>query len=118
MSWTPGQATTQLRSIAKSRSLTMVWTAHARERFVSRGLIMSDILFALRNGFVLIEAKPSTREGYFKYEMHSRTPNSEGREVCCVVVPDKKSTTLKLVTVFWVDEAATAAGTLADGIEK
>ncbi|MCW1950892.1 MAG: DUF4258 domain-containing protein [Octadecabacter sp.] len=95
--------------------LDLCWTQHARERLLERALIISDVLFALRNGFVLRDAVPSTRDGYFKYEVHSRTPNSDGREVCCVVVPDKASNTLKLVTIFWVDETSTRAGTLLEG---
>lgn len=71
-----------------------------------RDLIVGDVLHVLRYGFVYDEAEPSTREGYYKYTMESRTPNSNGRIVRIVIVPSLPGQTceVKLITVMWADE--------------
>jgi hypothetical protein len=61
-------------------------------------------LYALKNGFVYEEPELSTRPGYFRYAVESKTPNSGSRRVRVIVIPDKKGCLLKIVTVMWVDE--------------
>ena len=70
---------------------------------MDRGLIMGDVLFALRRGFVHDQAQSSTRSGVFKYRIESTTPNSQGRRVAVVVVP-VTDTELNVITVMWADE--------------
>ena len=112
MAWSPADATENIRRIANDENLTIAYTAHARERMVGRGLIVSDVLHVLKRGFCLCPCTPSTREGFNKYEMSNRTPNSGGRDVCVVVIPQLDPPFLKLVTVMWLDEPETRAGTV------
>ncbi|RZJ46500.1 MAG: DUF4258 domain-containing protein [Brevundimonas sp.] len=102
--WTPAQATQHINSCAKRDDLQLSWTHHATERMRERGLVMSDLLYLLKTGFVHDEAEASTREGFFKYRVEGTTPNSNRRAVRVVVIPDPKSSGMKLVTIMWRDE--------------
>jgi Domain of unknown function (DUF4258) len=110
--WSAKQATTEIREIAQSRHLTVSYSKHSLERFVERGLIMSDILYVVKFGFVYMEPIPSTRSGWFKYAIESKCPNGGSRSVRVVVVPDKKTCSIKIVSVMWVDENETRAGSI------
>lgn len=110
--WTPTTATDEIRAIANSKKLTVSYKAHAIERLAERNLIMSDVLYVLKNGFVYQEPVPSTRAGFNKYSMESRSPNGGPRSVRVIVIPDKKTCHLKIITVMWVDETETRAGTI------
>ena len=110
--WDKKTATDSIRKMARSKEFGIHYKLHARERLTERNLIMSDVLFVLRNGFVHTNAVKSTREGYHKYAMECRSPNSGGREVRVIVIPDSKTCKLKIVTVMWVDETSTTAGTI------
>ena len=101
--WSPARATEEIRAKARDPAFQLVWTKHAKERLEERNLIMSDVLYLLKNGFVHEEGEDTTRPGCYKYKMESVTPNSQGRTVCAVVIPDK-SCLSKVVTVMWKDE--------------
>lgn len=98
--------------------MSISYKKHAQERLAERGLIVSDVLYVLKNGFVYLECEPSTRPGYNKYCMECRSPNSGGRSVRVVVIPDKKRCELKIISVMWVDEVATRAGTIVSENEN
>jgi Domain of unknown function (DUF4258) len=71
-----------------------------------RGLIVSDVLFALKFGYVYEETEEeSTVKGYYKYRVESQTPNSGSRTLRIVAVPDNKSCQIKIITIMWRDEA-------------
>lgn len=110
--WTTATATDEIRQIARSDSLKITYREHARERLAERDLIMSDVLYVLKNGFVHLAPVPSTRPGFNKYCMECKSPNSNGRDVRIVVIPDKKQCWLKIVTVMWIDEKSMRAGTI------
>ena len=73
------------------------------DRLEERGLIVGDALYVLKNGFVYDEPVPSDADGFFKYAIESKTPNSEGRVVRLVVVPSG-GCDLKIITIMWKDE--------------
>lgn len=102
--WSPGKATQEINGIARSDALILSYKRHAIDRFQERGLIVSDLLYVLKNGFVYEEPEPSTRNGYNKYKIESRCPNGGNRSVRVIVIPDKATCELKLVTVMWADE--------------
>lgn len=102
--WTPADATRVINEIAKNRTCDLAFTRHAKERMSARGLIMSDLLFVLKNGFVYVEGQESTVDGFFKYQVESQSPNSGSRVLKVVAIPDYKSCGLKIVTVMWRDE--------------
>jgi Domain of unknown function (DUF4258) len=112
VSWQPGEATDAIRGMARSRSLTLTYKLHARERLAERGLVISDILFALKNGFVYETGSPATGEGLWRYCVECRTPNSGSRTIGVVVIPEPDVFSLTVITVMWIDEVERRAGTI------
>ena len=84
--WNPADATVEINTIANSDRLRLTYTKHALEQMTDRNLIASDVMFVLKRGFVLEEAQQSTRSGFYKYCVQSRTPNSD-RTVKVVAIP-------------------------------
>lgn len=68
-----------------------------------RELYTGDVKFVLQQGFVYDEPEASTRAGFFKYKVESRSPNSGSRTVRIVAIPDAARCHIKIVTVMWVD---------------
>jgi hypothetical protein len=101
--WTSADATDEIRRIAKRDDFALVLTKHAREQMVERELIVGDVLYVLKQGFVLSPAQESTRPGFCKYAVQSRSPNSGSRTVKVICIPDPERLHLKVVTVMWVD---------------
>ena len=100
--WSPTDATRMIREVAKSDELDIIATRHAREQMLERSLIMGDVLYVLKHGFVYDEPQNSTRAGCYKYAIQSRSPNSGSRTVRVIAIPaDRRS--IKIVTVMWVD---------------
>lgn len=110
--WNCGTATENIRKLAKSNELTVTYTLHSRERLKERELILSDVLYALKHGFVYTGAVASTRNGFYKYRVECKTPNSEGRSIGIVVIPNEAACLIKIVTVMWLDEYQTRAGSI------
>lgn len=110
--WASGVATDEIRAIAQSKSLNVSYRLHAKERLKERNLIVSDVLYALRNGFVYKDPIPATRPGMFRYRMECKTPNSNSRPIGVVVIPAKVGCLLKIVSVMWIDEYERVAGTI------
>lgn len=110
--WEPGIATEEIRSIAKNKAMTITYRLHAKERLAERNLILSDVLYALKHGFVYHHPIPATRAGMFRYRIECKTPNSGSRPIGVVVIPAKKGCLLKIVSVMWIDEYERVAGTL------
>jgi len=107
---TNAEATDLIRSLAQDPELTLNYKIHAKEQMAARGIIVSDVLFALRNGFVRRAPLPSTRAGFFKYGMESKTPNTDSRQIRIITIPDGRRKEMKLVTIMWVDEQETRSG--------
>lgn len=94
--------------------LSLAYKVHATKRLAERMIFVSDLLYLLKHGVVTEAAVSATRPDYYKYVVTCLTPNSEGREIAAVVIPDIKTLTIKIVTVYWVDEVARRAGTLTE----
>lgn len=77
-----------------------------------RGIILSDVLFVLKFDFVQMDPVPATRKGFFRCAIDARTPNSDIRDIRVVVIPDAGAGLLKVVSVVWVDERQTRAGSM------
>ena len=101
--WPPAEATNMIRAIAKSDCLSIITASHAREQMLERRLIMGDVLYVLKHGFVYDEPQNSTRAGCYKYAIQSRSPNSGSRTVRVIAIPDANRCYIKIVTVMWVD---------------
>lgn len=102
--WTPGVATKLVNAIAREKQLNLAITTHAKERMHERNLIMPDVLYVLRNGYVYEEPQASTIAGFYKYSVESQSPNSGARFLRIVAVPDAKSCQIKVITIMWRDE--------------
>ena len=100
--WIPAGATRRINACAAGHP-TLSYTGHAREQMLVRELLIGDVLHVLRRGFVYDAPVASTRDGFFKYRIEATTPNSDGRTVAVVVIPNG-ALDLKLVTVMWRDE--------------
>jgi hypothetical protein len=110
--WSTGDATERIRWIGRQSGLNLTYKLHARVRLSERGLIVSDVLYVLKNGFVHLEPTPATHSGYNRYLIQSTTPNSNGREVGIVVIPDYVGKLIKIVTIMWMDEPETRSGNI------
>jgi DNA-binding transcriptional MocR family regulator len=110
--WSAAEATDRIRALARDHRLSLAYKIHAMQRLAERGLVTGDVLFVLKHGFVYGEPVAATRPDFYRYQMESRTPNSDARVVRVVVIPDAKNLICKIVTVMWSDETATRAGTI------
>ena len=102
--WTPADATDNIRRLGKSARLHLIYTEHAKEQMFDRKLATGDLLFLLKHGFVYEHPVPATRPYFYKYQVESETPNSNGRAVRSVVIPDPMREHVKIVTIMWVTE--------------
>ncbi len=102
--WKPADATGEIRRLARCEEMTLTYREHARDQMLERDLLMSDVLYVLKNGFVYQDGKNSTRKGFYKYRTECPTPNSNNREVAVVVCPDPEVCEIKVITVMWLDE--------------
>jgi len=100
--WTAAHATASIRKCANSDDLDLHLTHHAMDQMEDRSLLIGDLLHLLKKGFVYDEPEPSTREGFFKYAIEGKTPNSGGRSVRAIVIPSG-ACGIKIVTVMWMD---------------
>lgn len=96
--------------MAGQRKLSLVYRRHAMQREGERGLYVPDVLQVLRHGFVHDAGVPATRAPFYKYVIQGTTPNSGGRSVGLVVIPDETNCIIKVVTIMWIDEKSTRAG--------
>jgi hypothetical protein len=101
--WTPAVATKQINDCANQPNMNLSLTGHAKDQMAERDLIVGDLRHLLRRGFVFDQGAPATREGYFRYAIEGTTPNSDGRTVRAIVIPDGRLD-LKIVTVMWRTE--------------
>jgi len=101
--WKPADATKRINACARGVNLTLTFAIHFHERLVERGLFMGDLIHLLKTGFVYEEGQESTRPGHFKYRIEGTTPNSDGRMIRAVVIPNG-GCAIKIITIMWKDE--------------
>ena len=101
--WEAANATTNIHRMAQKPCFGFQWKTHAKGRMAERNIIMSDILYVLKNGFVYEKPIPATRDGYYKYAIECKTPNSE-RSIRLIVIPNLETCKIKIITVMWADE--------------
>ena len=80
-----------------------VLTGRVKERFQERNLLIADIRYLLKFGYVYDDAEESTKNGFWKYKVEGTTPNSETRTLLVMIIPDFQHRTIKMVTVHWKD---------------
>jgi hypothetical protein len=102
--WQTADATHAIRDLGSKKNLSLSYTIHSKDRLLERDLLIGDVLYVLKNGFVHNDAEESTKPGFYKYQIETRTPNSGNRFVRLVVIPCVAPPQIKIVTVMWVDE--------------
>ncbi len=101
--WKPSDATKIINQVAKELLCEFSYTQHAKERMDERNLIISDVLFVLRGGYVYAEPEESTIDGFYKYQIEGKSPNSGARSLRVVAVPDPSQCQIKVITIMWKD---------------
>jgi Domain of unknown function (DUF4258) len=102
--WVPARASISINEIARNKQCDFSYTKHAKDRLDERRLITSDVMYVLKNGHVYEEPEASTMKGFYKYKVECQSPNSGARFLRVVVIPDRKSCQLKMITIMWRDE--------------
>ena len=101
--WEPAVATRAINHLANRMETRLVMKRHATEREDLRDIIMSDVLYVLKTGFVYRDPEEATRQGFYKYLIEGRSPNSGNRALRICLIPDEKNAGIKVLTVMWVD---------------
>lgn len=102
--WTAAVATRTINQIAKNPQCDMSYVHHVSMRLKERNLLISDLLYVLKNGFVYAEPQESTLADHYKYRIEGQSPNSGSRYLRAVAIPDEKSCQIKVITIMWRDE--------------
>lgn len=102
--WSPADATKYINSITKHGIAELDYTEHCKERMEQRGIVVRDILYILKTGFVYEEPESATREGLYKYKVEGDSLSCEGRVLRIIAIVDEGREEIKIVTVMFVDE--------------
>ncbi len=70
--WKPADDTDEIRTIARSDRMKLTRRDHACDQMKDRNLVMGDILYLLKQGFVYEPPESSTKKGLYKYKMESK----------------------------------------------
>ena len=100
--WSIEEAENRIHDYAQT-DFELAYTRHAIERLQERDILISDVNHVLAHGYIDQEPEESSRPGYCKYKICSKSPNSGNREICLVVIPDPGKPAIKIVTVMWKD---------------
>ena len=94
----------------KDPSTTVIITKHYSENLAERSLNTSDVLYLLRDPVIEDDPEWCDEHQRFKYKVTGYTPTSDSRRVTIVIAPYFEDNVLVFVTVFWVDEKQSCAG--------
>ena len=100
--WSIETAECRIHAYART-DFDLAYTMHAAERLRERDILISDVNHVLMHGYIGEEPVESSRRGYCKYKICSKSPNSGNREICLIVIPDPQRSAIKVVTVMWKD---------------
>ena len=68
-----------------------------------RGIIVRDILYVLKTGFVYEDPEAASR-GFYKYKVEGDSLSCEGRTLRIIAIVDERKEEIKIVTVMFIDE--------------
>lgn len=100
--WEPAVATRAINHLASQMDMRLAMKKHALDREDIREIKTPDILHVLKFGFVFKEHQPATRDGFYKYQIEGRSPNSGARFIRICLIPDERNAGIKVLTVMWV----------------
>lgn len=98
------KATEKIRELAADDLTTWIQRVHFKEQLEKRSLIVADVRYLLKYGYVYDDAEKSSQDGFWKYKVEGKTPNSHNRSLAVVIIPDFHTKMLKFITIFWKDE--------------
>jgi hypothetical protein len=101
---TPARATDMIRDLAANDLTTWIQRVHFKDRLNERGLIIADVRNLMKTGYVYDDAEASSQDGFWKYKVEGKTPNSHNRSLVVVIIPDFDTKMIKFITIFWKDE--------------
>lgn len=102
--WNPADATKYINLLAKRGVAVLHYTKHCKERMAERGIIVRDILYVLKIGFVYEEPESASRDGFYKYKIEGDSLSSENRVLRIIAIVDERKEEIKIVTAMFVDE--------------
>ncbi|MBV9751845.1 MAG: DUF4258 domain-containing protein, partial [Hyphomicrobiales bacterium] len=97
----PAEATNEIHRLASNPKLQLTYSRHYIKRLEQKGLFISDFLHVMKRGVVHLPPENATQPGLYKYEIQGRSPNSTGRIVRVVVIPDEEKIWMKIVTIMF-----------------
>ena len=100
----PAKATKMIWTLAADDLTTWIRRVHFKEQLEKRSLIVADVRNLLKYGYVYDDAEKSSQDGFWKYKVEGKTPNSHNRSLVVVIVPDFDTKMIKFITIFWKDE--------------
>ncbi len=86
--WSPVEATKRINDCARRDDFGLCQSMSVISSLADFGLDSGDVLHLLKTGMVYDDPDTSTRDGYYKYSIEGPTPNSNGKSVSAVVIPD------------------------------
>lgn len=102
--WSPADATACINLLAKRGIAGLHYTDHCKERMEQRGIVIRDILYVLKTGFVYEDPEAASREGFYKYKVEGDSLSCEGRTLRIIAIVDERKEEIKIVTVMFIDE--------------
>ena len=100
----PAKATEKIRELAADDLTNWVQRIHFKKRLLERSLIVADVRYLLKHGYVYDDAEESSQDGFWKYKVEGKTPNSHNWSLVVVIVPDFDTKMIKFITIFWKDK--------------
>jgi hypothetical protein len=64
--WTPAQATERIRAIASGEQFSASYKVHAKDQLLERNLIIGDVVYLLKNGFVYERPEAAARKPFWR----------------------------------------------------
>jgi hypothetical protein len=98
--WTPAEATARINECAGRDDLDLWPVIRSLAWLEEQAIIMGDVLHLLSTGYVYDEGVESSVPGCFKYTIEGPTPNSNGRTLTAVVVPNG-GRKIKVCSIEW-----------------
>lgn len=88
------------------------FSRHALENMEKRDIYTPEVIDAGRNGRITKPPEILDSEYKIKYHLASYTRHSENREVGVVLEADFKARIITIISVMWIDDKKSRAGTI------
>lgn len=100
--WSPSDATDRINACAGRDDLDLWVTLEIKAWMEAHEVIMGDLFHLLSTGYVYEDPTESSISGYFKYKVEGPAPNTNGRTMAALIIPNG-GRNLKICTLTWKD---------------